>query len=417
VTRAALPGPATRSPTTTPVSRSPSACPTTPRRNQHLRVASRLQHNGVVRRILAIAAPAALAASAALPACFYVDPINERPSAEIIQDTADPGRGTTVEFHAEWSDPDNDKVQLAWAAYACDGAGACDPVKFDSRTDPVFDVMVPQTRADGTTIEAVSITLDVQDRWGAVARPQQRVTVPVVDAAPTVSVQDAGHTFDSAYPVGLPITFTALATDPDDATVTLDWQLSPAIGSVPGARSFGPRAPDPKHPELVAYDLVPDVPGLWTVRVTATDPQGGTGQVDRSVQVAADQPPCLGALDPGLTGGTIVVDQARRFAVLSVSDDINVYPAPSASDPYLRAAGFHWSLASPATGGALVPLDWDGNDVVVDPADYAPGDELDLRVEISDAVDRTLPCADEAATCSIEANACLQRQTWHLEIR
>jgi len=406
-----------RAATTTPLSRSTSGRRPRPWRNQHLRVASRLQHNGDVRRILAIAAPAALAAAAALPGCFYVDPINERPAAEILQDTADPGRGGFVKFHAEWSDPDNDPVQLAWAVYACGTTGDCDATRFDSGTDPIFGVTVPATRGDGSTVTSIRVTLDVQDRWGAVARPEQRVTVPVVDAAPTVEVQDTGHTFNDAYPVGLPITFTAVATDPDDTDVTLDWMLSPAAGSDPTARSFTPRAPDPKHPEQVAYDLVPDVPGLWTVRVTATDPQGLTGQRDLSVQVAPDQPPCLGALDPALGGGTIVVDQARRFAVLSVIDDINVYPAPSSNDPYLKAAGFHWSLASPATGGVLAPLALDGNDAVIDPADYAPGDQLDLRVEISDAVARTLPCADDAATCSIEANACLQRQTWHLEIR
>jgi len=172
---------------------------------------------------------------------------------------------------------------------------------------------------------------------------------------------------------------------------------------------------DPARPETEAYLLVPDVDGKWTVKVTATDGQGMTASDDLDLQVAPDQPPCLGAMDPGVPGGTITVDQARRFEVLSVLDDISGYPKPAPGST--TTTGFHWSLATPDSGGAFVPLGTDAPDVVIDPKRFKVGDQIDLRVEISDAIARTLPCDASKSSCAIDGGTtCFQRQTWHLEI-
>jgi hypothetical protein len=84
----------------------------------------------------------------------------------------------------------------------------------------------------------------------------------------------------------------------------------------------------------------------------------------------------------------------------------------------MGTAGFAWSLASPASGGALQPLTTDDSGVVIDPADYAPGDQLDLRVEVTDRISRPSSCDPSTPQCSIGGvTTCLQRQTWHVEIR
>jgi hypothetical protein len=53
---------------------------------------------------------------------------------------------------------------------------------------------------------------------------------------------------------------------------------------------------------------------------------------------------------------------------------------------------------------------------VVDPASYAPGDLLTLRVDVSDRVARTPTCDAADPVCST-SDTCFQRLTWEVEIR
>ncbi|MCE9574248.1 MAG: hypothetical protein K8W52_13960 [Deltaproteobacteria bacterium] len=352
--------------------------------------------------------------------CFYVDPINERPSAEIVRDNVDlPHRGEVAQVHARYDDPDGDPVRIGWSALACGAGGLdCDAVPFQTGTTSLFTVVVPYIRADGTTVGAVRMLLDVADRWNAQARPEQQLVIDVVDHAPTVEVQTSGRQIDNHYPVTVPIRVAAMFSDLDSGDdVTLTWKLFPAAGSRPETTTWE-AWPGPPTTGLEEMKLIPDVGGNWTVRVTAVDGQGEMTVTDRVIDVREDAPPCIGALDPGTADATIIVDAPRRFAVLSVDDDINVYPAPSSNDEFLRAATFAWALASPATGGALEPVVGLGtSDLVIDPANYQPGDTLDVRVEIGDAIVRPLPCDPASPTCSVNGSTCMQRQTWHLEIR
>lgn len=356
------------------------------------------------------------------PGCFYLDPINERPSAEIVRDTiALPFRGDTAYVHAESDDPDGDSLELAWSARACGPGGAsCDAIAYVTGTQVAFDPTVPLARADGAPTAAIRVALVVRDRWGAFARPEQELVIDVQDHAPSLIVQHSGRDVGGrTFPVGVPIRIAAMFDDLDVTDdVTLTWEPFPAPGSRPELASWGPW-PGPAMARIEEMKLIPDIDGNWTIRVTADDHQGGITVVDEVIDVVADTPPCLGALDPGTApDATIIVDAPRRFAVLSVDDDINVYPAPSANDDYLRAASFAWSIASPASGGVLEPVvGLEAHDLVIDPAHYQPGDVLDVRVEIGDAIARTLPCDPAAPSCSLEASSCRQRQTWHVEIR
>jgi hypothetical protein len=355
-----------------------------------------------------------------LTGCFYVDPINERPSAEIVRDNIDlPFRGDLAQVHARFDDPDGDPVRLSWRAQACSLGGLeCDANPFVTGTEVSFALQVPTGRELGAPTEAVRISLDVADVHGAIARPEQQLVLDVQDHAPTLRLQRDGRNLGDHFPVTVPIRVSAAFADQDVSdAVSLTWQLFPAAGSLPTPDRWKVW-PDPAPAGTEAYWLLPDIDGLWTVRVTARDHQGAETSQDLPILVTADQPPCLGALDPGAADATIIVDAPRRFSVLTVDDDINVYPAPSANDRFLRAAHFAWSVASPDTGGALASvIGLDQHDLVIDPANYRPGDQLDVRVEISDALPRVLPCDPALASCSIDGSACRQRQTWHLEIR
>jgi hypothetical protein len=59
-----------------------------------------------------------------------------------------------------------------------------------------------------------------------------------------------------------------------------------------------------------------------------------------------------------------------------------------------------------------------GSGFAIDPASYQPGDIVELRVEIADRNNTPITCADGNATCSVVSdNACIQRQTWRVEVR
>jgi hypothetical protein len=164
-------------------------------------------------------------------------------------------------------------------------------------------------------------------------------------------------------------------------------------------------------PAVEAQELVPDLAGAWLVEVTARDPVGATATVQRALVVTADRPPCLATLAP--PAGPLIFDRSRRFAALFVDDDLDPFPAAGGG-----AARFSWSVLAPSRGPGRQPLGGGaGNAVDLDPAAFSLGEIVELRVEVADRIARTLPCPDGDAACSIEGNACTQRQTWRLEVR
>lgn len=382
---------------------------------EHLRVAGWLHHDRPVPRrprstgCLGVAAALALGASG----CFFDETINERPSADIdrIDDNGVPTRGTSLQFRAVVADPDRDRVFPSWRFEACSAVGTC--AALETGTDPIFSVTVPSTVVDEPTVR-VAVTLDVVDELGAAGRPGQRLDLDVVNNLPEVIVQRRGREIDGAFPPDVPITISARGSDEDGDDVALAWELFPARNSVLADRRFE-RLPDPMTGGE-EYVLLPDVDGEWIVRVTVND---GIDDrfVDLPILVVPDRPPCLGASDPTpVPGTTLVLDAPRRFSVLVVEDDLDIYPAPSPFDPFLDATSFRWYLRGPGEPGfALVDTDVAG--LELDPAQYDPGDRLDVRVEIDDRVGRDVQCAADAATCSLDQDGCLQRQTWSVEVR
>lgn len=378
---------------------------------RHLRVASRLHHDRTVRRVLALGSLVALAVGGA--GCFYGDAINERPSAEIQRlDAGVPARGGQLSFRAITDDPDDDAVTYGWRFETCNGAGIC--AASETGVDPVFTVSIPVRVEDAPTVQVV-VTLDVADEWGAVVRPTQRLVLDVVNNLPDLTVQRRGRELGGAFPPDVPIVVSARGTDRDGDAVTLAWELFPPRGSVPADRRFEP-LPDPPGGGEERL-LLPDVEGSWRVRVTASDGVD-VRVVDLPILVVPDRPPCLGALDPAPPppGAALLLDQPRRFAVLVVEDDLDVFPAPPPDDPYLGVTGFRWYVRGPGAAG-FAHVDTDVAAFELDPAQFDPGDLVDVRVEIDDRVGRAVQCAADAATCSFAQDGCLQRLTWTVEVR
>lgn len=358
----------------------------------------------------------AVLAMVVLSGCFYTDPINERPSADIVRISPDnPVRGDTIRLYPEIYDPDGNITTLVWTARACAEA-SCEQI--DTSTEGAFDVPVPLT-ATGLPTSRIEISLEVTDSLGATAVPRQDLDIPIGNAPPQLQVQTQGRAFMGRYPVDVPVTIVARKSDFDDgaANVTIDEPTlyAPVGASIEDATLTLVEETDTE----VTWELVASMPGQWELELTARDPfqpEPGEVTVMEAVPVAADQSPCLAVAEPGFppAGATIVLDEPRRFAVLAVEDDLDVFPAVP-NDPYLGAATFRWFFASPATGGALEPLDVEGSGVDLDPGSYTPGDELALRVEVVDREDRDL-CDSTNDSCAAVAG-CFQRQTWRVEVR
>lgn len=361
-----------------------------------------------------------LLALPAMPACFYVDDLNTRPVVS-IEKTSIPAlsRGHGAEFRADRYDEDDGgyNVSVAWEMHVCGRlADDCDAASFFTGTEAKASVMVPAVRSDGSPVEKLEVILRGVDPQGAESRPTARQVYDVGNAAPLITLQAAG--FDN-YPVGVPFSIRARITDPDDtaAAIAAQWKVySPAGSANPALEML---VPDPARPNESSYRLLPDKPGKWTIEVTATDAIGAIAVEHIDVQVVEDRPPCIDTVTPlpAPAASTAILDVAQRFAVQVVDDDLDIFPAP-VGDPYVHETKFTWSIKSPLTGGVRSAIDGPSRaSIDLDPALYNPGDIIELRVEIADRVARTLSCADGAPTCSINSNACVQRQTWRLEVR
>jgi hypothetical protein len=359
-----------------------------------------------------------------LTGCFYIDPINQRPSVGLHQQ---PGgfvhRGDHVMLVADYDDPEGSQGFYSWRAFACadeavarHGVG-CDADAFYTGTLATAELAVPVTLAGGEPVQAIRVVLEARDDRGALAQGLE--VYPVADASPRLELRKATH----SYTVGVPIDLFAKYGDVDDGpeNVALAWKVftpntQPAFTlddlAVP------PDITDPAH-ATAGKTLVPQGTGEWDVQVTARDPLGATSQQHLMLTVAADRPPCLAQWQPIVppNGASLPVTAPTVFRVPLVDDDLDVYP-PASGDPVLGTTSFAWSILPPGATARQPLVGATGNSIDFDPAAFTPGEIVELRVEIFDRAHTAPGCPDDQATCSVSAQLdCIQRQTWRVEVR
>jgi hypothetical protein len=359
-----------------------------------------------------------------LTGCFYIDPINQRPAIGLHQEPSGfVHRGDHVTLVADYDDPEGHQGTYAWRAFACadeiiarHGAG-CDDVAFYTGTLATAALDVPVTLTGGAPVQAIRVVLEARDDRGALAQGLE--VYPVADALPSLELRKSAR----SYTIGVPIDLFAKYGDPDDgpANVALDWKVF--TPNTQPAFSLDDLAvtPDPADPAHVTAGktLVPQGIGEWDVQVTARDPLGETSVQHFMITVAADRPPCLAQWQPIAppAGATLPVTDPTVFQVPLVDDDLDVYP-PVPGDPVLGTTAFAWSILPPGASVRQPLAGATGNTIDFDPGAFTPGQIVELRVEIFDRAHTTLPCPDDQATCSVSAQpACIQRQTWRVEVR
>ncbi len=372
---------------------------------------------------------------AMLSGCFYVPSVNQRPGLEIRSSGAELLRGGSAEFQAVVVDPESDPVELDWQAYACgpveDDAdpadfGDCDELAFDTESAERFQVeMIPTIRMNGDVTRGIRVTLNGRDDRGAGAKPAQILALPVGNGRPTLQLV-SGSKYDNT--VFTPIDVYAAYSDPDDeaAGVTLTWEVF-APTEVPfGPIVDSPRVPPAPNPDQIQVGkrFTPTVEGQWQVRVKATDAALAEFEQVITIDVNPDVPPCIEQESPTISDGTTLPVLEPRLFSANVNDNLDIYPADSEDHPeqdpdqLIDPALFTWSLKV-GTGPREVVTNADvQNSIGFDPAAYAVGTIVEIRVEIEDRIERTLTCPDGDAKCAVDSGSmCFQRKTWRVEAR
>lgn len=351
--------------------------------------------------------------------CFYITPINERPRADIEVSPGPHYPNSSFDVQAfESSDiEDGADIECTWSAYSCADLDCADATVLEGherstlRCDESYTVNTPE--ADHRPIR---VLLTVADSDGATF--EDKTIIPIGNRPPIIKgPQPQFADTSERTAVSIPVRVSVEISDPDlDDPVTLSWQLiKPRGGGADVELS-------PLDKPGLTQEFTPDVADVWTVEVTADDGHDG-GQATGAAMIAVqeDAPPCIAqtlpAADPDNRFLLQRVDGPRTFSILRIDDELDPYPRTSEAE-YLGDPTFAWQLASPDTGGVLVPVAGaSGPEVTIDPAAYAPGDLVDLRIEVRDRVDRDIPCDPAQPTCSLSGDDCHQRVTWGVEIR
>ena len=113
------------------------------------------------------------------------------------------------------------------------------------------------------------------------------------------------------------------------------------------------------------------------------------------------------------------VSDPTLFQVHQIIDAIDPYPT-NVNDQILGQSEFHWSMKVNTGARQTLPTET-GNSLAFDPAAFAPGDIVELRVEIEDRGSPfPLTCDPSDATCQLDPTlvpTCLQRQTWKVVVQ
>lgn len=354
-----------------------------------------------------------------LTGCFYLDPVNERPAAQIVPPAGPLHRGDRVTVMAQFDDPEGQPGTYSWRVFACSGlvdgrATDCSD-KIYEQDQPVAEFGVPVAMTSQLPVQAVRVELNARDDRGAVA-PAFPLVLPVADAVPTLVLRRTAR----SYAVGAPIEMFASYGDADDGPlhVRVEWTVFTPASQPAYVREDIPVASDPTDPAhiTVGQRLVPGGTGEWDVKVTASD---GLETTEKHLvfTVIPDQPPCIERSQPLAPpdGVTLPIAEPTVFQVPLVDDDLDPYP-PLNGPPQFGTTRFAWSIKPPGAARQTL-VGATGSSVDFDPAAFTPGDIVELRVEIFDRAHSTLPCADPQPTCSLSSTSCIQRQTWRVEVR
>lgn len=342
----------------------------------------------------------ALLALIAGGAC-YTNPINRAPTVSKPESIGDIFRGQPASFTADAMDPDADPVTIGWAYHD----GTC-PDASDHATWPAM-------QAEGPTFPVTSpdhafcIWVFATDRHHA--EGVNNNTFAPRNHSPVALLDLANPDLAASYPLNTSFVFSRQRSfDPEDDPIMFEWSLTAPTGFTGELSLCAAPGSDANR------CLRADFPGRYvvalTVREESDESQGSSAAAPLTLDVAADQPPCIDMTVPPF-GSFWAGDPTRdaTFSVAHVDDD---------GDP--QELHFKWFYGRVDDAWTLVDNDFPGLNLKADT--FHVGDEAEVRVEIRDrpnkvSIENALLACGTEPFCSAQAQrpTCFQRVTWKVK--
>jgi hypothetical protein len=274
---------------------------------------------------------------------------------------------------------------------------------------------VPVHTSDMRLVNRIKVKVLVKNDVGAAATAEENIAV--IDGPPTVALDRQ----DGTLAVGTPIRLAVRFSDPDDALNSLSL-LAPLVVAPTEASTYTLTPEDEQIDTTKSYRtrtfrLIPHQSGSWLLRFFVSDPSGLIAEEKIDFTIAPDDPPCLAQWEPiASANAALPVSEPTVFQVPLVTDNLDAYP-PISSEPPFGTTAFQWSILRPGAAMRETLAGATGNRIDFDPAVFTPGDIVELRVQIYDHNNVAVSCSDNQPTCALVTPACLQRQTWRVEVR
>ena len=424
------------------------------RRRSQRELSSDHAWNGTCSHLVAVLVrcPHLLVLLAALPGCLFVGDVNERPSLGLSALSVTTTLGQPLELVGSVLD-DQRGVTLLTQVRGGDGQIVHDPCvqlsQLGDRSAEAPSLVLQVWRAGTYTVEATPV-----DTYGA---PGSSATVqvtyanaPPAFASPTTPLREAAApaSCGAFYTAGVPIPITldapahdpeadaplppagcdalppplsyhfALVAQPDGAGATLG--PASAQGVCPAVR---PATKTELAGDALVVCLYPDpalpsgAPSSYLVAVDVSDGTNTVPSTTLMIPVIGDAPACLDGVYPAAGHYVLARTEPQVFQALG-ADDVTDAIALTYEWSILRGGEITRTVVSPPTSGAD-----GGGRLALDPAVYgfAVGEQVELRVEISDGVAASCDPAlstCEAASCAAGPGAsCARAATWTLEYR
>lgn len=336
---------------------------------------------------------------------LYTDSINMPPQIEIVDNQGQYFRGMEVTLRAETRDPDEDAnfLHVIWR-----------------RAESCGKAMISDEAAVGNTFSyrpeklgSECVVARVIDSKGAFA--DKTATITVVNQAPKVILEGSTPLPPAtSYPLNSRIQISAAkSTDPDpDETNQLSYEWS--LFHQPGGETTDLTKSCPG----TSCSFLATQSGAYTIKATATDPNGASTSAEKTINIAGDSPPCITRFSPEILHPTLSADSKQPFTVTQVTDDVDAYPGQTSDSSNLGS--FQWLFRTSPTGKWLPLSPYTANSVTIASGvlGISAGDTIQVRVMYSDRITRDFSTCWQAQSdrCELSLN-CAQGLTWTVTLR
>jgi len=385
-----------------------------------------------------------------VPGCLYIGGINHAPEGEVQVESTSVMQGDWVLINANVSDPDGDELMYEWRVIVTPMFGTPHVETLDQQASSGVAIQPAGEGLSRIRLQAVErgsyeVELKVLDERHAFR--ELTATFDVGNQPPSISLL---LDLEPPYKVTDRFPDTGFADDkvrnPAHAHYLLRLKEGASTDHEQDLSCDNERAAikyELLQPAQALFDYLEPTkcttgellgrlrfrldptqvkaPSTVKIRVSVDDGYGGSDQQTVTLDVVPNRPACIvGGINgdgtsppvPATSGAglkvPVVASEGLRFEVIWPDDDVN------------EGNRYRWLVRDQgATGFEAVEQDVSGGRFQMPPWFRMPGQEIDLRVVISDQVGQGLPgCSDDTVLCQDAAadlpSDCYQWVTWRV---